>query len=125
MIHGIGTDILSTERMGELPKEDAFVRKTFTEREREEIFSRETPHMAFCTRFAGKEAVFKALRMDPDAARLDEIEILSDETGAPCVTLHGRMAAWAERVGVTAVHLSLSWETDYAVAFAVAEKNDV
>ena len=122
MIHGVGTDILASARMGDLPKEDAFVRRTFTERERAEIFSRDTPQSCLCSRFAGKEAVFKALRMNPDAARLDEIEILSDEWGAPCVTLHGAMAAQAAEKGVKAVHLSLSWETDYALAFAVAEK---
>lgn len=122
MIHGVGTDILASARMGELPEEDAFVRKTFTERERAEIFARETPQSCLCSRFAGKEAVFKALRMDADTARLNEIEILSDENGAPTVTLHGRMAARAAEMGVGPIHLSLSWETDYAVAFAVAEK---
>ena len=121
MIYGVGTDILASSRMGELPKEDAFVRRTFTEKERAEIFARETPQNCLCSRFAGKEAVFKALRINPDTARLNEIEILSDENGAPCVTLHGAMAAQAAEKGVKSVHLSLSWETDCALAFAVAE----
>ena len=122
MIHGVGTDILSVSRMGNLPEEDAFVRKTFTEKERREIFARREPQMGLCTRFAGKEAVFKALRIDSDTARLNEIEILAEETGAPFVTLHGRLAERAAEMGIRTVHLSLSWETDYALAFAVAEK---
>ena len=124
MLHGVGTDILHFSRMGALPEDDAFVRRCFTEKERAEIFARDDPQRCLCTRFAGKEAVFKALKMPPDAARLDEIEILSDENGAPCVTLLGSMARFAEGAGVVRVQLSLSWETEYAVAFAVSEGAD-
>lgn len=122
MIHGIGTDILKLERFGTPDADDVFVRKCFTEKERAQVFAQEKPHCRLAARFAGKEAVFKALRMDPDRARLDEIEILSDEFGAPCVTLHGRMADYAASVKVQRVHLSLSWEEDCAIAFAVAER---
>lgn len=122
MIHGIGTDILKLERFGTPDADDVFVRKCFTEKERAQVFAQEKPHCRLAARFAGKEAVFKALRMDPDRARLDEIEILSNEFGAPCVTLHGRMADYAASVHVRRVHLSLSWEADCAVAFAVAER---
>lgn len=122
MIHGIGTDILKLDRFGTPDADDVFVRKCFTEKERAQVFAQEKPHCRLAARFAGKEAVFKALRMDPDRARLDEIEILSNEFGAPCVTLHGRMADYAESVHVRRVHLSLSWEADCAIAFAVAER---
>ena len=122
MIHGVGTDILAFSRMGEMTEDDAFVRRCFTEKERKEIFAREDAGRCLYTRFAGKEAVFKALRMSPDAAKLDEIEILSDENGAPCVTLLGSMAETAAAAGVARVQLSLSWETEYALAFAVAEE---
>ena len=122
MIHGIGTDILAVARMGDAASDEVFVRKTFTEAERAEAAGRDNPNMYYCTRFSGKEAVFKALGMDPNRARLNEIEILADEFGAPHVTLHGRMADFAAGAGISCVHVSLSWETDYAVAFAVAEK---
>ena len=122
MIHGVGTDILAAARMGDAASDEVFVRKTFTASERAEAAQRDDANMYYCTRFAGKEAVFKALGMDPDRARLNEIEILADEFGAPHVTLHGRMADFAAGVGIARVHISLSWETDYAIAFAVAEK---
>ena len=122
MIHGVGTDILERARFGDLAPDDPFLRRSYTEAERAEAAAREDPVRWYCTRFAGKEAVFKALRMDPAGARLNEIEILSDGFGAPHVTLHGGMRAFALRAGITSVHLSLSWETDYAVAFAVAER---
>ncbi len=124
MIHGVGTDILSRARFGSPAADDPFIRRAYTEAERAEAASRSDPCRWYCTRFSGKEAVFKALRMDPDRARLNEIEILSDSFGAPHVRLLGSMTAFAAAAGVTAIHLSLSWETDYAVAFAVAERKD-
>ena len=124
MIHSVGTDILAFSRMRELPGDDAFIRRAFTEKERAEIFARENPQRCLCTRFSAKEAVFKSLCMNPDRARLNEIEILSDEFGAPHVTLLGSMAEIAAEMGVVRVHLSMSWETEYAVAFAVSERAD-
>ncbi|MBR4157665.1 MAG: holo-ACP synthase [Oscillospiraceae bacterium] len=122
MIHGVGTDILSRARFGAPEPDDPFIRRAYTQAERTEAEGRSDPNRWYCTRFAGKEAVFKALGMNPDLARLDEIEILSDVFGVPRVRLLGRMADFAARAGVTHVHLSLSWETEYAVAFAVAER---
>ena len=122
MIHGIGTDILAVSRLGNVCADEVFVRRAYTPAERAQAAERENPNCYFCTRFAGKEAVFKALGMDPDRARLNEIEILSDAFGAPHVTLHGRMAAFARDAGIARIHISLSWETDCAVAFALAER---
>ncbi len=122
MIHGVGTDILSRARFGDPPADDPFIRRAYTGAEKAQAAASGNANRWFCVRFAGKEAVFKSLRMDPDRARMNEIEILTDDVGAPHVTLYGRMAAFADEVGVTAVHVSLSWETDYAVAFAVAER---
>lgn len=124
MIHSVGTDILAFSRMRELPRDDAFIRRAFTEKERAEIFAREDAQRCLATRFSAKEAVFKSLCMNPDRARLNEIEILSDEFGAPHVTLLGSMAEIAAEMGVVRVHLSMSWETEYAVAFAVSERAD-
>lgn len=121
MILGVGTDILAVSRMGDVEKDAVFVRRAYTERERAQAAERAQPNYYYCTRFAGKEAVFKALGMNPDRARLEQIEILADEFGAPQVTLHGRMAEFAQSRGIRRVHLSLSWEREYAVAFAVAE----
>lgn len=42
--------------------------------------------------------------------------------GAPSVRLHGRYAAWAERIRVTHIHLSLTHGDHSAVAVAVAER---
>lgn len=121
MILGIGCDLMALERMPPLPPEDPFLRKTFTERERREAAGAPDTRRYFATNFSGKEAVFKALRGDPDTFRLDGIEILREPSGAPSVALSGRAAALAAARGVRTVHLSLSWEDEYCMAFAVAE----
>ncbi len=124
MIHGIGTDLLAIERIRSLYKsdpEDAFFRLTFTEQERALIQSRPSPLYSYATRFAGKEAVFKALRIDSDAIRLNEIEILENETGAPTVNLLGNARLTADRLSISNIHISLSYDTEYACAYAISE----
>lgn len=127
MIRGIGTDILEIKKLApilELPdyQQDSFIRKTYTQKEICLAESRPLPINCYATRFAGKEAVFKALSQSEDACRLNEIEILSDEAGKPFVVLHGNAAAAAAGLNVTAVHISLSYEDEYAIAYAIAEE---
>jgi phosphopantetheine--protein transferase-like protein len=124
MVLGVGTDILLIDRMRRAPFEmnDAFIKRTYTEREREQALKRDEPAMYFATRFAGKEAVFKALGTHGGALKsLNEIEILSDESGRPCVMLHGDALAIAKDKGIADIRISLSYDTDYATAFAVAQ----
>ena len=122
MIHGIGTDLLAIERIRSLYNsnpEDAFFRLTFTEQERSLILSRPAPLYSY----AGKEAVFKALRIHSDNIRLNEIEILEDKTGAPTVTLLGNARLLADQLQISFIHISLSYDTGYASAYVICEKD--
>ncbi len=126
MIIQIGTDIVEIEKLKytvetEPPASDPFIRRTFTAEEIRLALTRPSPLSFFATRFAGKEAVFKALNITGEDVRLSDIEILSEENGRPYVRLYGSAKETADRLGVTKVHLSLSYEDNYAVAFAVAE----
>ena len=56
-----------------------------------------------------------------DDVRLDEIEILAADTGQPRVTLSGKILDLAAQKGIRSIQVSLSYETEYAVAFALAE----
>ena len=126
MIHGIGTDLLAIERIRSLYNsnpDDAFFRLTFTEQERTLILSRPDPLYSYATRFAGKEAVFKALRISSDDIRLNEIEILEDKTGAPTVTLLGNARLLADQLQISFIHISLSYDTEYASAYVICEKD--
>ena len=123
MIKGVGTDILSIERIRSLAKNnanDSFIKKTYTSKEIELARERYDPILFYCTRFAGKEAVFKALHIDEDSIRLNEIEILEHPSGRPYVNLLGKIKSIANEKIITTIEISLTYETDYAVAFAVA-----
>lgn len=123
MIHGIGTDILEIAKITTMGTDynDPFFLKTFTKSERDQAAARPDPGVFFATRFAAKEAVFKCFGMDGNRIRLDDIEIITDESGAPGVNLHGMLKKTAENFKITKINLSLSWDGTYAVAFAVAE----
>jgi holo-[acyl-carrier-protein] synthase len=126
MIKGIGTDILSIEKLKPIFKKedylkDSFVRKTYTANEIALAESRSLPLYCYATRFAGKEAVFKALTVTGEDLHLNEIEILSDETGKPYVILHGQALLLAQKKEISQVLISLSFEDDTAIAFAIAE----
>lgn len=122
MVIGIGTDILKIDRLACFDKgwDDPFFRKVFTQAEREAALERAEPLLYFATRFAGKEAVFKTLHIDPNHVRLDQIEILNGEFGEPKVVLLADVAIHARQMGIKNVMISLSYDTDYATAFAVA-----
>ena len=128
MVAGVGTDLLSIDRIRRAVEDPAvdspFLVRTFTERERAEARLRPDPVLYFATRFAGKEAVFKCLGLDGGRVRLDEIEILNAENGQPFVVLTGEFRRKAELNGIADIHISLSHDTDYALAFAVAQAAD-
>ncbi|UCC77703.1 MAG: holo-ACP synthase [Anaerolineales bacterium] len=84
--------------------------------------------LAFCrgrvpelaVRFAGKEAISKALGTGMFGVSWIEMEILADVRGKPLVHLHGRAATRAARLGLNEFAISLSHSREYAVAFVVA-----
>ena len=129
MILGIGTDILNMQLLGEcsLAPSDPFLLRTYSQKEQKEAAARQDSTAYYATRFAAKEALFKALYATagplPDSApkKGAEMEILTLENGAPSVHLHGNAKERALSMGVTRIHLSLSYNTPYAVAFAVLE----
>jgi holo-[acyl-carrier protein] synthase len=122
MVVGIGTDILHMSTLNEqfLKPSDPFFRKTYTEEEQRAGAKHDAPHIYFCMRFAGKEAVFKALNTYPDMLKhWNEIEILSSDNGAPYVRLYGNIKKVAEQKGIQQIMLSLSYDKDYVIAFCV------
>lgn len=123
MILGVGTDILKIQRMREIISGDsgAFLNKIFTERERLEASARDDPALCYATRFACKEAVFKCFGNGAEEMKFSEIEVLSAPSGQPQVFLVGSLHDLAAQKGIKSIHLSLSYEHEYAVAFAVAE----
>jgi holo-[acyl-carrier protein] synthase len=72
----------------------------------------------FAGRWAAKEAVSKVLGLGVRGIGWKEIEIERLPTGQPAVRLHDRAARRAEQLGMSRIALSISHESDYAVAIA-------
>ncbi len=124
MIHGIGTDILKSGQLNKacLISGDPFFERVFSKKEQRDGLARTNPYDYFCTRFAGKEAVFKSIGIEGDHIRLKEIEILSSDIGRPYVVLKGQMKSKAKGLGIDRIHISLSYDSAYYIAYATAEK---
>lgn len=70
------------------------------------------------TTFAAKEALIKAMGK---LFSWKEIEVLRDKEEKPYVRLSGRTLELSKSKGVKKIHLSLSHEGDYAIAFLILE----
>lgn len=113
---GIGADIESIQRFTKLDyvENNAFLKKIFTKNELEYCFSKGKAASHLAVRYAGKEAVIKALSsIDKINLSYREIEILNNENGVPIVGINNVCFHNLK------VFLSLSHCDDKAIAFAV------
>jgi holo-[acyl-carrier protein] synthase len=117
----VGVDLIEIARVRRaLERYPAFRERCFTEAERAYCDSRKNPPQHYAARFAGKEAIGKALGFGVARAfAWREVEIVGRPK--PGVTLSGRLQAWAERVGAGPIDLSMSHSRELATAVAVAE----
>lgn len=121
MIVGIGVDITETEKVYKAIQKESFLKKCYTDKERELIEKRKSS--AVCN-FAGKEAVSKALGTGFSGFFPADIEILREENGKPYINLYGKAKETAEGLGIIKLHISLSDTKEMAVAYVVAESKD-
>ncbi len=124
MILGIGTDITGLERVRRILARfgPAFARRVLSPEERGILppEPRRLPHMA--GRWAAKEACAKALGTGfAEGIGPDQIQIFNTKAGAPEIVLTGRALARFEAMGCRRAHLSLSHDTDHAVAVVILE----
>jgi fatty acid synthase subunit alpha len=99
-----------------------FIERNFTPAEQEYCRKAPSPQASFAGRWSAKESVFKALGVSSKGAGapLKDIEILSDDKGAPIVVLHGDAKEAAEKAGVKGVQVSISHSDAQAIAIAVS-----
>ena len=117
----IGTDILEIERIEQtlMRLGDRFVRRILTSAEQLEYHASSNGARLLAKRFAGKEAVAKALGTGIGrGVSWQDIHIDHDPSGAPLVNLTGGADTVARSRGGKNVLLSLSDEQRYVVAFA-------
>jgi holo-[acyl-carrier protein] synthase len=120
----VGLDLIEIERVGRtLERYGGFRERCFTAAEREYCDSRPNPAQHYAARFAGKEAVGKALGFG--VARTfawRDVEIVGRPK--PSVRLSGRVAAWARRAGAEAIDLSMTHSRGFAAAVCVVSDGD-
>lgn len=112
----VGVDLIEIDRIRRALERPGFRERCFTEDERSYCDSRARPAESYAARFAGKEAVGKALGCGVRFT-WKEIEIVGRPK--PDVRLSGRTAAYAERVRAGAIDLSMTHSREIAAAIAV------
>jgi holo-[acyl-carrier protein] synthase len=117
----VGVDLIEIDRVRRaLERYPNFRERCFTEEERRYCDSRPNPAQHYAARFAGKEAVGKAIGFGVARAfAWRDVEIAGRPK--PSVRLSGRVAAWAEKVGAQTLDLSMTHSRELAGAVCVAD----
>jgi holo-[acyl-carrier protein] synthase len=118
MIIRCGVDIIEISRIREALtcRGDRFVRRICTPSERE---VQQIDPEFLAARFAGKEAVMKALGGEGVWLSWQDIEILSESSGRPVVNLLGEALKRSQELGIQHLEISLSHSRENAVAFVI------
>jgi holo-[acyl-carrier protein] synthase len=115
----VGVDLIEIERIRRALERPGFRERCFTEAERAYCDAKPNPAQHYAGRFAGKEAVGKALGCGVSFT-WKEIEIRGRPK--PGVHLSGSTAAWAQKVNAGAIELSMTHSRELAAAVcAVAD----
>ena len=117
-MYSIGTDIVKVERIKKLLNNNGnkFLNKIYTENEIQYCNSNSDPYIHLSGKYAAKEAVKKALLSKNiiKTISLKKIEILNNENKSPYVKI--------DDLDDININITISHETQYAVAFALIEK---
>ena len=127
MIYGVGTDIVSIDRIKDIisKNRDGFIKRVLTDHE-QALFTNKADSPAFCAkRFAAKEAFSKALGTGFSSnLNFKDIEIINDKKGMPKYAENKKIIKIVQRkykIKKFNSFLSISDEKDYSTAFAIIE----
>jgi holo-[acyl-carrier protein] synthase len=117
----LGTDIVEVNRIEKLitSKGDAFLKHVYTYNEIEYCSQKQHPFIHYAGKFAGKEAVKKAILSSKiiDTIPLKQISILNNNIGAPFVKFENNTLSKFR------IEISVSHTEQYATATAIIELN--
>ena len=115
----VGVDLIEIARVRRaLDRYPSFRVRCFTDAERDYCESRPNPAQHYAARFAGKEAVGKALGFGVARAfAWRDVEIVGRPK--PSVRLSGRVERWAAEVGAQRFDLSMTHSRELAAAVCV------
>lgn len=122
MIVGIGTDLVEIARVKKACEKQAFLSRIYTEEERRQAEGTGGFRISrLAGDFAVKEAVAKALGTGFRRFMPVDIEVLRDALGKPYVVLYREAEKLSREMGIERIHVSITNEKEYALAYVVAE----
>jgi|MGYP003978983035 holo-[acyl-carrier protein] synthase len=119
-IYGIGTDIVSVDRIRILQKKKNFLKKLFCKDEILKCDKLINSDNCYAKRFAAKEAFAKALGTGiSNGINFNEIIVMNKKNGKPFIKLKGKTMKIIKKKfkKILKIDLSLSDEKKYAIAF--------
>ena len=126
MIYGVGTDLVDIERVKKIlsKNRDGFVKRVLSEHE-QALFTNKADSAAYCAkRFAAKEAFAKALGTGIGrVVSFQDLTIRNNENGKPHFIPSEKLRLYLLEKGINQGHLSISDESQNAIAFVVLEVN--
>ena len=125
-IYGIGTDIVSVDRIKKSLKNKNFIKRLFNKDEVIKCSKLINSNNCYAKRFAAKEAFSKALGTGiSNGINFNEIIVMNNRNGKPFIKLKGKTMQIIKKKfkKKPKISLSLSDEKKYAVAF-VTISND-
>jgi len=125
MIRGIGIDTVTISEMAGISEGvgAGAMARMFTAEELTSSGNTSNPAEYLATRFAAKEAVFKAVAplLTGQYFDLRVVETLNRIDGSPYINIDDRLRDVLDRSGVHNLHISITTEGDLATAFVIAE----
>ena len=128
MIYGIGTDLVDIERVKKilLKNRDGFIKRVLSEHE-QALFANKADSAAYCAkRFAAKEAFAKALGTGIGrVVSFQDLTVRNNENGKPHFIPSEKLRLYLLEKGINQAHLSISDESQNAIAFVVLETFEI
>lgn len=122
-MNSIGIDMIEVERIArKIQKNQGFRELVFSAGEIAYCESKTNSFEHYAARFAAKEAFLKAVGTGWTTGAFNEIEILPDAAGKPCLTLLGETAKAWPGIEVSNISVSLTHLKTFASAVVLIEK---
>ena len=128
MILGLGTDIVEVDRIARMIADhgDHFLERVFTKTEIAHCQPRRESAPHYAGRWAAKEAVMKVLGTGfTNEVGWTDIEINVRPSGQPFIELYGPTLAFAQRLGIRQILITISHTKQYATATAIGVDDEL
>jgi holo-[acyl-carrier protein] synthase len=122
MITGVGLDTVHVKRMDKWVGNPKLMERFFHPEEISYVMARgKNAGQSLAVRFAAKEAFGKALGTGLAEITLKDIMVYNEKNGKPALKLYGTARKALEKSGANRVHVSLTHESENAIAMVILE----